>query len=120
MCSGSHPSHRLVPSIPCIIGQHHIGLLPCIHPFQVSSRLAACPSRLIEERAATNPLLVQQLGPPLHPGKWYNSSVGVSHGGFIGTATIAVAGSRHSSDVIITVRAGLQCKGPHRASHNGQ
>ena len=50
---------------------------------------------------------MQQLGPPLHPGKWYNSSVGVSHGGFIGTATIAVAGSRHSSDVIITVRAGL-------------
>ena len=52
-------------------------------------------------------MLQQQLGAPLHPGKWYNSSVGVSHGGFVGTATIALAGSRHSSDVIITVRADL-------------
>ena len=68
--------------------------------------------RLIEERAATNPLLLQQLGPPLHAGKWYNSSVGVSHGGFIGTATIAVVGSRHSSDVIITVRTDLLQRRP--------
>ena len=60
--------------------------------------------RLIEERAATNRLLEQQLGAPLSTGKWYNSSVGVSHGGFIATATIAVVGSRNSSDVIINVR----------------
>jgi hypothetical protein len=60
--------------------------------------------RLIEERATKNPLLQQQLGAPLSTGKWYNSSVGVSHRGFVGTATIAVVGSHNSSDVIITVR----------------
>ena len=61
--------------------------------------------RLIEDRATTNTLLEQQLGAPLSTGKWYNSSVGVSHHGFVGTATIAVVGSRNSSDVIITVRS---------------